>query len=133
MASRKIMDLHPNLRPLAERFLDACHAAEIEVIITCTWRSMAEQAALYAVGRTAPGKIVTNARPGESRHNAMLNGKPAAEAFDVVPIRAGKAIWDAQDPAWQTVGRIGLDLGLEWGGQWTRFREYPHFQLRRAA
>lgn len=129
MASRKIIDLHPALQPLAERFLDACHEAGIEIIITCTWRSLAEQAELYAQGRTAPGHIVTNARPGESRHNATINGKPAAEALDVVPLRAGKPVWAANDPVWQAVGKLGEGVGLVWAGRWKRMREYPHFQL----
>lgn len=127
--SRNLSDLHPALQPLAERFLDACHAADIDVIITCTYRSNIEQAAAYAKGRTAPGSVVTNAKPGQSRHNLTLNGKPASQAFDVVPLEAGKAIWDAQDPVWQRLGEIGEGLGLEWAGRWTRFREYPHFQI----
>lgn len=129
MASRKIIDLHPEMQPLAEKFLDACHAAGIEVLVTCTYRSMAEQAALYAQGRTSAGHVVTNARPGESRHNDLLNGKPAARAFDIVPMRAGKPVWDAEDPVWQQMGDIGESLGLEWAGRWIHFREFPHFQL----
>lgn len=134
MASRRLIDLHPDLFPLAERFLDGCHAAGIEVLVTCTYRTLGEQAALYASGRTVPGRIKTNARPGESRHNTLLNGKPAAEAFDIVPMVDGKPVWDAKDPLWQKVGEIGEGVGLEWAGRWTpRKREFPHFQLRRAA
>ena len=66
-------------------------------------------------------RIVTHARPGYSMHNFGL-------AFDVVPLNAGKPIWNVSDPAWQTVGRTGKECGLEWAGDWKRFREYAHFQ-----
>jgi peptidoglycan L-alanyl-D-glutamate endopeptidase CwlK len=28
------------------------------------------------------------------------------------------------------VGKIGKDLGLEWGGDWKTMKDLPHFQLR---
>lgn len=130
MASRKLSDLHPDVRPLAEKFLDAADDEGIEVLVTCTYRSGIEQAELYAQGRTAKGKIVTNAKPGQSLHNVMLNGNPASRAFDVVPMVNGKPMWEADHPYWQKLGAIGRSLGLEWAGDWKRFREYPHFQLK---
>jgi peptidoglycan L-alanyl-D-glutamate endopeptidase CwlK len=30
---------------------------------------------------------------------------------------------------WWHVGRIGKSLGLEWAGDWTKFKEFPHFQI----
>lgn len=128
MASRKLTDLAPDLQLLAKKFLDIAYAEGIDVLVTCTYRSGLEQAQLYAQGRTTKGKIVTNAKSGESLHNAMLNGNPAARAFDVVPMVNGKPIWDADHPHWQSLGRIGESIGLEWAGRWTKFKEYPHFQ-----
>lgn len=130
--SRSLDDLHPEVRPLVDKFLEACKAAGIDILVTCTHRSNEEQAALYAQGRTAPGKIVTNAKPGQSSHNGMLNGKPASLAIDVVPMRAGKPVWSVSDPVWQQVGELGEKAGLEWAGRWKRFREFPHFQRRKA-
>ena len=71
--------------------------------------------------RTAPGKIVTNAKAGQSFHNFRC-------AVDVVPIVAGKPRWDVKDEVWQKIGALGKAQGLEWAGDWKRFREYPHFQ-----
>lgn len=130
MASRKITDLDPRMQTLCQQFLDRCKAAGIDVLITCTYRSNDEQAQLYAQGRTAPGKIVTNAKPGQSKHNCTLNGQPAAQAFDVVPLLNGKPEWNAKHPAWATMGSIGEALGLEWAGHWRTFKEMPHFQLK---
>jgi len=128
MSSRKLTDLHPQMQPMVTRFLANARAAGIDLLVTCTYRSNEEQAALYAIGRTKPGRIVTNAKPGRSTHNNTLNGKPAALAVDVVPLRDGKPVWSASDPVWKRVGEIGEKVGLEWAGRWTTFREYPHFQ-----
>lgn len=128
MSSRKLTDLHPQMQSMVTRFLANARAAGIDLLVTCTYRSNEEQAALYAIGRTKPGRIVTNAKPGRSTHNNTLNGKPAALAVDVVPLRDGKPVWSASDPVWKRVGEIGEKVGLEWAGRWTTFREYPHFQ-----
>lgn len=130
MSSRNPADLHPALQPLYHQFLDACHAAGIDILCTCTYRSGEEQNALYAQGRTAPGRIVTNAKAGQSRHNFSIEGRPAAKAFDVVPLTNGKPNWNSADPVWQQIGAIGERLGLEWAGHWRTFREFPHFQLK---
>jgi len=126
--SRSLNDLHPAMQPMAAEFLNNCKAAGIDLLITCTWRSAAEQDALYAQGRTTPGSIVTRAKAGQSRHNHTLTGRPASLALDVVPLRLGKPVWAASDAIWQDVGRIGKACGLEWAGEWTRMREFPHFQ-----
>ena len=128
MSSRKLTDLHPQMQSMVTRFLANARAAGIDLLVTCTYRSNEEQAALYAIGRTKPGRIVTNAKPGRSTHNNTLDGKPAALAVDVVPLRDGKPVWSAADPVWKRVGEIGEKVGLEWAGRWTTFREYPHFQ-----
>lgn len=135
---------------MCEKFLDECEAAAIDVMIICTWRSNTEQDALYAQGRTKPGKIVTRAKGGQSSHNFMLNGVPASLAFDVVPLRNGKTlVWGVHgdgidnDPTdddtddlelWQRVGVIGKHCGLKWyGDPNASFREYPHFEHQDSA
>ena len=130
MASRKLSDLHPDLQPLCEKFLDLADAQGIEVLITCTWRSGIEQASLYAQGRITKGRIVTNAKPGESKHNNLLNGNPASLAFDIVPMVNGKPMWDGEHPGWKQLGEIGRSLGLEWAGDWRGFKELPQCQLK---
>ena len=93
----------------------------IDLLVTSTYRDNESQDALYAQGRTKPGKIVTNAKAGQSWHNYRC-------AVDVVPIVAGKPRWDVKDEVWQKVGALGKAAGLEWAGDWKRFKEYPHFQ-----
>lgn len=130
MASRRIEDLHPDLQPLCNAFLRQCQDAGVDALITCTYRSGQEQDQLYAQGRTKPGPRVTNARAGQSAHNFTIKDKPAARAFDVVPLVGGKPMWDASHPHWQVMGKIGTGLGLNWYGRPNApFREFPHFEL----
>ena len=119
--SRELEDLLPPVRERVERMIADCKAEGIDLLVTSTYRDNASQDALYAQGRTAPGRIVTNARSGQSYHNYRC-------AVDVVPIRNGKAIWNAKDPVWQRIGALGKAAGLEWAGDWKRFKEFPHFQ-----
>jgi len=130
MASRSLDDLHPDIAPLVRGFLDECKTRGLDILVTCTWRSNKEQDALYQQGRTTSGKIVTNARAGQSKHNFMIDSKPASKAVDVVPLQNGKPNWDSSDPVWEVIGEIGESYGLEWAGRWVKFREYPHFQMK---
>jgi peptidoglycan L-alanyl-D-glutamate endopeptidase CwlK len=114
-----------------EKFLDLCHEEGLDILVTCTYRSGKEQDELYAIGRTIPGRKVTNAKAGQSNHNFTLNGVPASKAFDIVPLVNGKAMWSSDHPAWVKAGAIGESLGLSWAGNWRgTMREYPHFELK---
>lgn len=128
MASRNPEDLHPDILQKYHSFLQGCKEQGIDILTTCTYRSGAEQTILYAKGRTEPGRIVTKAKAGESKHNFTINGKPASKAFDVVPIIDGKPMWYDGHPAWLALGEIGERCGLEWAGRW-EFKEFPHFQI----
>ena len=121
MASRSLDDLKPPAKQRAEAFLKACEEAGLDILIYCTYRSGEEQNALYAQGRTKPGKIVTNARGGESFHNYGC-------AFDFVPLVAGKSAWDDTN-LYRKAGVIAESIGLEWAGRWTgKLRETAHCQ-----
>lgn len=131
MASRKPENLHPDLLPLYRWFMEEADKAHIDVLTTCTYRSNEEQDALYAQGRSKPGRIITNCKGGQSAHNFKIGVTPAAKAFDIVPLINGKPEWDAANPVWQKLGDIGGSVGLDWAGHWTHMREYPHFELRK--
>lgn len=121
MASRSLDDLIPIVKKKAEQFLEECHKQGLDILIYCTLRSKEEQDGLYAQGRTKPGKIVTNARGGESFHNYGC-------AFDFVPLVAGKSAWDDTN-LYRKAGVIAESVGLEWAGRWTgKLRETAHCQ-----
>lgn len=147
--SRSLTDLHPEMAERVRRCIYDWLAAGLDVLITTTYRSDSEQAALYAQGRTAKGRIVTNAKPGQSSHNYTVNGRPASLAIDVVPLRHGKCVWGTRgdgidgDPTdddtddlelWQRVAAIAKKNGLKWyGDPGSKFKEMAHFELPNAA
>ena len=119
--SRNLDDLLPNVKTRVESFIKACQIAGIDILVTSTFRDNASQDALYAQGRTIEGKIVTNARGGDSFHNHRC-------AVDIVPLVNGKPDWDGSHPVWAQIGAIGQECGLEWAGLWKTFKELAHFQ-----
>jgi peptidoglycan L-alanyl-D-glutamate endopeptidase CwlK len=113
--------LNPYVASLAVKLIEECKNQGITIIVTGTLRTYEEQDALYAQGRTAPGKRVTNAPGGYSLHNFGY-------AFDIAVVKDGKAIYDDVD-AYNRVGEIGKSLGLEWGGDFKSIIDRPHFQI----
>jgi peptidoglycan L-alanyl-D-glutamate endopeptidase CwlK len=114
------------------QLLARCAALEIDLLITDVWRSTEDQAAIYAQGRTAPGRIVTYARPGTSKHEHTEQGQPASLAFDVAFVsersRDGTPTSVEWSGPWDVVGAIGEWCGLKWGGRWVR-PDRPHFEV----
>lgn len=108
----------------AVALVERAAAAGIPIKVIETHRTRERQAWLYASGRTREGQRVTNARPGYTWHEY-------GRAFDVVILDGqGKAWWGAPVDRWDRLGKIGEDLGLEWGGRF-RFRDLGHFQHTR--
>lgn len=127
-SNERIRTLYPKLHTIATNHIRGCSSEGIYVRVTQGARSYKEQDDLYALGRTAPGKRVTNAKGGQSWHNFRL-------AYDVVILdwsitqKKYVANWDTNDPRWVHVGEIGENCGVEWGGRWSpKNRDYPHFQ-----
>ena len=122
MASRSLDDLTQRAHELCLKWLADCKQEGIDVLVYCTYRDGKEQDELYAIGRTKPGKIVTNARAGDSWHNWH-------RAWDAVPLVAGKAAW-GDTSLYAKMGRIAESLGIEWAGRWTgKLKETAHFQV----
>lgn len=127
---QRIALLHPSIQVEAnDIYEEICKALTGTSFcrFTHTLRTFKEQNDLYAKGRTAPGKKVTNAKGGESYHNYGL-------AIDIVIINNGQAIWSRGEdfdgdkiPDWMEVVKIFKKYGWEWGGDW-KFKDYPHFQ-----
>ncbi|KMT21495.1 peptidoglycan-binding protein [Clostridium cylindrosporum] len=118
--SKDISLLNSYVKSLAEKFLSKCKEEGLDVIIIQTLRSIDEQDTLYSQGRSKPGSIVTNAKGGYSMHNYGL-------AFDIAIKKNGSIVWE-DEKLYYKAGKIGESLGLEWGGSWKSFKDYPHFQ-----
>jgi peptidoglycan L-alanyl-D-glutamate endopeptidase CwlK len=126
-SEKNILTLHPKAQELAREFLKAVGQSEelatngLTLKIISGTRTYDEQAELFAQGRTKNGKIVIHAEPGESNHNFGL-------AWDVGLFRGNDYL--EESPFYDNVGTIGKQLGLEWGGDWIKFPDRPHFQAR---
>ncbi len=83
-------------------------------------RTIAQQDALYAQGRTEPGQRVTNARGGQSWHNYGLG------ADVVFSTPTGQPSWP-ENGNWTRYGEIAAGQGLTWGGTW-RNPDRPHVE-----
>ena len=122
--------LHPLVANRGESFIRLAHSClDLEVRLTSGYRSAKEQNALYAQGRSEPGRVVTNAKAGQSYHNYSL-------AVDFVIIHNNETDYDLNTdrnrndiPDWQELGELGRALGFEWGGDWNSFPDYPHLQM----
>ncbi|MFF2909764.1 M15 family metallopeptidase [Paenibacillus sp. NPDC057934] len=123
--------LNPAVLAGANALIERSFAKGVPIIITQGLRTLAEQNALYAQGRSKPGNIVTNARGGFSYHNYGL----AVDFALLLP--DGKGIsWDMKRDGngnkiadWQEVVQEAKQLGFEWGGDWTSFKDYSHLQI----
>ena len=120
-SEKVIATLLPEVQPYARALVTKAGADGITIKVISGLRTYDEQNDLYAQGRTKPGRIVTNARGGFSNHNFGI-------AFDV-GVFEGSQYLD-ESPKYKAVGVLGMDLGLEWGGNWKTIQDEPHFQLR---
>lgn len=122
--SSRIDDLEPHTRDLCVEFLAKASNAGIGLRVTHTLRTFDEQNHLYAQGRTLPGKIVTNAKAGQSPHNFGM-------AFDVC-FEGREPYPPITDPRWEFIGKMGEALGLNWGGPNGKGDKFtfdrPHFE-----
>lgn len=104
------------------------HPQGIYVGVAQAMRTIAEQNALYAQGRTRPGAIVTNARGGQSNHNYGV----AVDLF-VYPGTFAKAEFlQPSDTRMKKIVAAMKKRGMKWGGDWSSFKDYPHFELYNA-
>lgn len=123
-AERLIKGLQPDFGAAVAAWLNDCLAERLPVVILEGVRSYERSDELYAQGRSKPGAVVTNARAGQSYHNFGLAVDAALADVE------GRPDWtfDPMGPIWQRVVTLAKGRGLAWGGDWPRFRDYPHFQ-----
>lgn len=75
-------------------------------------------------GRTLPGPIVTNAKPGESAHNWGC-----ASDWALVDAKGAFAWPPSHDKVWNEYADAVEKLGLKWGGTFKRLVDNPHNEL----
>jgi len=119
----KLKTCHINLQVI---LLEAIKEADF--VILCGTRTVEEQQKLFAQGRTAPGKIVTwiDGVSKKSNHNYS-----PSLAVDIAPYPIDwESLQRFKDLA-KIVKRIAMENSIElrWGGDWTKNKDYPHFEL----
>lgn len=134
----RIKLIHPKLRAdLVNIYNDICTALTGKAIcrFAYTLRTFAEQDAIYAQGRTKPGKKVTNARAGQSMHNyglavdiVLLKDKDGNGSFESASWETNVDFDGDGKADWMEVVGIFKRYGWEWGGDWKSFKDLPHFQ-----
>lgn len=113
-SERRLAEVHPDLRAVVYA---AHRRRELEFIVTEGLRTLKRQEELFKVGAS---------HTMNSRH---LTG----HAVDLAVLIGGRVRWD-----WPLYRRLyaimrdaALHLGipLEWGGNWRKFPDGPHYQL----
>lgn len=114
---QRLAGVHPDLIRVVKR---AIEITPIDFTVLEGLRSRERQRQLVAKGAS---------KTMNSRH---LNG----HAVDIAPLVNGKVSWDWQyyHPLAAAVKQAAREVGVvvEWGGDWTRFKDGPHWQLPRA-
>ena len=113
----KLKGVHPDLVRVVLRCAEDWKDADTGFIVTCGLRTLAEQKVLVAKGAS---------KTLRSRH---LTG----HAVDLAATIDGQVRWD-----WPLYDRLAKAMKaaakaekvtVEWGGDWTSFKDGPHYQL----
>jgi peptidoglycan L-alanyl-D-glutamate endopeptidase CwlK len=123
----------------------AIQITEVDFGVVQGNRTRADQEKLYGQGRTAAQMKAAGLNPALARPDlpvvtkTMNSNHIGGRAVDLAPYVNGKIEWDNS-------GKLGLypkiakamkqaakELGvpIEWGGDWTSFKDRPHFELKR--
>jgi peptidoglycan L-alanyl-D-glutamate endopeptidase CwlK len=117
-SEKNLATVQPELAKLGRELLRRLAAEGLTFRVTSGNRTQAEQAALYAQGRTARGPRVTWTL--KSRH---IGGR----AIDLTLFSGKNPVWESKH--YDRAGEVGKQLGLVWGGDWKRTKDLPHFEL----
>lgn len=115
----KLEGVHPDLVRVMKR---AIGMSPVDFRVIEGKRTLARQQQLVAQGAS---------KTMNSRHLVASNG--FAHAVDIVPLVDGKVRWDW--PLYHQIAPVVKEAArlekvpLEWGGDWAKFRDGPHWQL----
>jgi len=118
----KILTLSPDFQKRVHDWFEECVKAGLVPYVYEGFRTIQRQKELYAIGRTSPGKIVTQADAGQSFHNYGL-------AIDWVPLQRVDKATDMYEAAWSDVNayKHGQVLAEKYGMRALSW-ELPHLE-----
>jgi hypothetical protein len=120
----KLDTLDPDFRSRIQSVrLDFLKETGYELAVVSTTRTIKEQHGLFVESHDGDSTTdhVTDADGGQSSHNFGLG-------CDNCPMRGREPWWDAPAELWQTYGRIAKEHGLVWGGDFKKFKDFPHVE-----
>jgi len=112
--------VHPRIREL---MIEAIATSPIDFTVIETVRTVEQQKINVAKGVSKTMK---------SRHIPSTNKSGLCEAVDIAPYPIN----------WQNIGRFKtlashiketakkMNINITWGGDWTSFKDYPHYELK---
>ena len=122
----RIAQAHPKIREELKQYYIECNnklPKGVRLRFAYVYRSIAEQNVLY---NQRPK--VTNAKGGQSIHQyglamdyVIMLDKDNNGTFETIE-------WDLKSPYHKVVVDYFKSKGYEWGGSWSTFKDYPHFQ-----
>ena len=147
-AQRSLLTLDELVQGRFGEWLRLCSARGVAVLVYETRRTLERQLELYRRGRELPGRVVTNAQPGDSWHNygRAVDAAPLELAaggehkgVDWSPFRtpSGRRRWERGehdlellDRPWRVMVDAADVVGIGWAGRWRgSLLEYVHFQI----
>lgn len=134
----RVSKLHPKVRAEVAKLIDEAEAKfpkNMAVRVVQGLRTIAEQNALYAQGRTKPGQIVTKAPGGKSFHNyglaidfAVLYDKDGNGSYDTLSWDVVADMDRDGQKDWMEVVAVFEKAGWVWGGRFKSIPDAPHFE-----
>ena len=138
----RLATVHPDMQKVAKR---AIELSPIDFSITQGRRTLDEQKRLYGKGRTAAqcraaGVPIDYALPMEKKVTWTLQSNHlSGNAIDVAPFVNGKLEYDDNGKLglWPKIAKAFKDaarelgVSIEWGGDWKKTTDRPHFELVR--
>ena len=136
----KMEKVHPKL---VEVMKEAIENSPFDFRITSGARTTEEQKALFALGRTKPGKIVTYTNGVTSKSNHQIRADGYGYAVDIFPCgviengvyRKFTSEEGYDEKKLKLIANHILavakskNINIEWGGNW-KMKDTPHFELK---
>jgi peptidoglycan L-alanyl-D-glutamate endopeptidase CwlK len=126
--SKRLDGVHPKLVTAVEKIQFVLAYLGHPMMVTDGVRTLQQQIELYAQGRTAPGRIVTNADGIRNKSNHQMKDDGWGHAVDMTFIIDGRPAWPDKAP-WKLYGEVAKACGCNWGGDWST-PDRPHIELR---
>lgn len=118
--------LHPDLVSKVRALLVIMEQNGTPMFVTQGVRTLEQQQALWAQGRTTKGPIVTHCDGVHSKSNHQVQADGYGHAVDCA-FKGAEPF--SEDHPWATYGSNAKLLGLIWGGNFSTIVDKPHIEL----